>query len=56
MSELKELLTKLGWSKELIEAFTVDRDFPTVESKVQYELDVKSVDSSNLVISTSEKT
>ncbi len=50
MTEAKELLKQLGWSEELIQAFTVSREFPRVESHVNYEPQPRMTDTSNLVI------
>jgi hypothetical protein len=48
--EAKDLLKELGWSEELIQAFTVDREFPRIESRVTYEPHMSITETSNLVI------
>lgn len=50
--EVRDVLKQLGWSEDLIRAFTVGKDFPAIESAVTYsEPAVLSVDTPTLIVS-----
>jgi hypothetical protein len=52
MTEVRDALKKLGWSEDLIQAFTMGKNFPAIESAVTYsEPTVQSVDTTTLVVS-----
>lgn len=52
MTEMRDALKQLGWSEDLIRAFTTGKNFPAIESAVTYsEPTVQSVDTTTLVVS-----
>ncbi len=54
-SATDEVLRKLGWSDDLIRAFTVGKDFPVIDSSVTYSNpEPKCIDTATLVFSEDE--